>query len=191
MKLKQKNKRLSKFAIVSIILLVLTAGVIAYLLLANNSPTKTATTTKYYNPSTSTPTVDVPKSDNTQGQSTNAIPATKGRSTSTATPPASSVIPTTPYGQFVSNRTPKLSDSAQDAENSICSTTPGVTCQITFTLGSTVISLPAQTTDSNGNTSWAWSLKNKGITAGTWKVTITAVNGNNSAFAVDSLAVSQ
>lgn len=84
-----------------------------------------------------------------------------------------------PEGVFVSNHHPNLSGSpAPSTLNSTCSTTPGATCKITFTMGSVVKSLSAQTTDRGGSAYWNWKLQDVGLTAGSWQVQAVAhLNG--------------
>ena len=98
----------------------------------------------------------------------------------------------TPYGQFVSNQTPSLSDYSQQTEVSTCETTPGASCYIEFLkTGSSTIILATQTTDSNGVTSWTWNLNNKGFTVGTWEVRAIAVQGNQTQTATETMIVQQ
>jgi hypothetical protein len=103
--------------------------------------------------------------------------------------PSSSVQPTTPTGEFVSNHSPNLSGSpAPNTETSVCTTTPGVECQIKFTSGSVVKVLPAQQTDGNGNTLWnSWTLQSIGLTVGNWSITALASNGSKTAIAQDPM----
>src|SRR5882762_2796078 len=66
-----------------------------------------------------------------------------------------------PYGTFVSNHKSTLSGGT--AEQSVCITTPGASCSITFTNsgGDTKI-LQAQTADNNGTVYWNWDVKTAG-----------------------------
>lgn len=77
-----------------------------------------------------------------------------------------------PIGTYASNHQPSL--SANQIETSTCTTTPGATCQIIFTNGSTTKSLAAQTTDRGGSTYWNWRPKDLGLTTGTWRIQATA-----------------
>jgi len=192
MKIKQKNKRRPTIIASSVVLVLVITGVSLYLLnrshLNNQS---SASKNGLYDPTVNNPTTDVPKSDSTEGQSTNLIPGAKGQSNTTPPKPDANIQPSTPFGNFVSNHTPSLSDKTQDSETSTCSTTAGVSCQITFSSGTTVLSLPTQTTDVNGNTSWNWSLSVMKFTIGTWKVSVTATNGTNVSTNTDTLVVSR
>lgn len=91
-----------------------------------------------------------------------------------------------PSGDFVSDHHPNLSGSpAPNSMTSVCNTTPGATCQITFTMGNTVKSLPTQTTDSGGTTYWNWTLQQIGLTQGTWTIKATSSLNSNSLSASD------
>lgn len=85
-----------------------------------------------------------------------------------------------PSGDFVSNHSPNLSGSpAPNTETSVCNTTPGASCKITFTKSGVTKSLPAQTADPNGFVSWnSWKLQDIGLSAGSWKIqAIASLNG--------------
>jgi hypothetical protein len=83
----------------------------------------------------------------------------------------------TPDGNFVN--THKMGyDSAANTQQSVCVTTPGAKCNITFARGSEVHELGAQTTDRGGAAYWTWSPKSAGLSVGTWKVTAKATLGN-------------
>jgi len=93
--------------------------------------------------------------------------------------PTNLIVPT---GTFVSNHRPNLNNNpaGSDYLNSSCTTTPGATCQISFTMGSVTKFLPAETTDASGSSYWNnWRPQDYGITAGTW--TIQAIASLNSA----------
>lgn len=85
-----------------------------------------------------------------------------------------------PSGNFVSNHHPNLSGSpAPSTITSVCTTTPGGMCQITFSKNGVTKTLPSQMTDRGGSTYWNdWSLQTYQLTAGSWQVTATAsLNG--------------
>jgi len=95
-------------------------------------------------------------------------------------PPAPGTPPLTPTGNFVSNHHPNLGGSpAPSAVQSVCNTTPGAQCYVTFTNSQGVVkNLPAQKTDGSGATYWNWDVKQAGFTAGTWKIKVIAtLNG--------------
>jgi hypothetical protein len=75
-----------------------------------------------------------------------------------------------PTGNFVSSHTAKTTSN----EASTCNTTPGASCQITFTMGSLVKSLPAKHADAGGAVYWEWQPQDVGLTSGSWRVKATA-----------------
>lgn len=128
----------------------------------------------------------VTASETTKGAShpTNTGTTTKETSNdgsgATNTPPLVDKTVVAPTGEFVSNHHPNLGGSpAPNTMTSVCTTTVGVSCKITFTNASTgaVKSLPSQTTDAGGSTYWDWKLQDIGLTAGTWKVEAIASYG--------------
>ena len=96
-----------------------------------------------------------------------------------------------PSGDFVSDHHPNLSGSpAPNTMTSVCNTTPGATCQISFTMDGVTKSLPSQTTDSGGSTYWTnWKLQNVGLTAGSWSVEATASLNGQTKTASDSMSL--
>ena|GEM_PF-801580 len=148
-----------------------------------------------------TPKTVTTASSNTKGEpvdpsSSKAVTGTAVNGNSTGDKPASSPAapPTTPNnkdqgtsatsneplvvptGNFVSSH----EIPADQVEESVCTTTPGALCTITFTSGGTTITLrPAQqTTDKGGSAYWRWTPRGMGLAAGSWTVTVTAtLNG--------------
>lgn len=118
---------------------------------------------------------DTPLSDQTQTSGSTSSP----KDSSSAAPSLdTSVTPVAPAGTFVSNHRPNLSGSpAPSQENSTCTTTPGAECYIQFENDGVIKLLPAQVTDSNGNTSWDWDVKSLGLSQGSWTITAIAKNG--------------
>lgn len=93
-----------------------------------------------------------------------------------------------PTGDFVSNHHPNLSGSpAPNVMTSVCTTSPGTQCSITFTKGATTKSLPAQTTDREGSTYWNWKLQDIGLTQGTWEIKAVASFGSQTKTANDAI----
>jgi cytoskeletal protein RodZ len=85
-----------------------------------------------------------------------------------------------PYGNFVSNHSPGKNGSS--IETSVCLTTPGAQCSITFTSTanpSVVKTLAAGTADSSGAVYWNnWDVKAAGFTNGTWQIkAVATLNG--------------
>lgn len=89
--------------------------------------------------------------------------------------------PDQPTGDFVSNHKPGQNGSPL-TESSVCNTSPGASCQISFSMDSTTISLPKQTTDRGGATYWNdWTPAQLGLTPGDWQVrAIATMNGQTS-----------
>lgn len=100
--------------------------------------------------------------------------------TDTTTP--SGQPPIVPFGSFVSNHQPELESAWElNRMQSVCNTTEGATCKISFTKGSETKSLSAQKTDKEGAAYWSWTLQEVGLTEGTWKITASAtLNGQTS-----------
>ncbi|HSW79529.1 MAG TPA: hypothetical protein VLG47_02010 [Candidatus Saccharimonadales bacterium] len=184
---KKQTKKSSKKPLIIIILIILLIAAIGFWIWnKNNSPPTNATVpTNTGTPATANP--DVPGGTD-ENPSTGGGGSKDEGSNTPGTAPDSSVTPATPSGQFVSNHEPNLSGSpAPNTETSACTTTPGVLCKITFTSGSVVKSLPAQRTDSNGNTLWTnWTLQSVGLTKGSWQIAAVATNGSKSASVQDS-----
>ncbi len=172
-----------KIIIATVIALALAAGGGWYIYAKQNN-SSTNKTPGQYNPGYFNPDKNVPKPDkkSSDQSSDNSTAAEKGDSSSDSTNTNSSVQPKKPVGTFVSNHYPP-----PNQESSTCLTTAGVTCQIRFTKGSVTKKLPAKTTNSNGNASWAWTIQGVGLTSGTWKVSAVATNGNKTATAYDAL----
>ena len=92
-------------------------------------------------------------------------------------PPTTNVTLDPPSGDFVSSHTISLSAP----EQSVCNTTPGATCTITFAQGSTSKSLAVENTDRGGSAYWnGWTPKSIGLTPGSWTIQATAtLNGQS------------
>ncbi len=136
-------------------------------------PAKPASTASQYTkgqPTTSASSSGSKTNSSSSGSaSSNQSPGAQKSNSGSST--SSNVTLVTPTGNFVSDHRPNLSGTpAPNTMSSVCDTTPGATCQITFTMGSTVKSLPVQTVDSGGSTYWNWKLQDYGLTAGTWQI---------------------
>lgn len=96
-----------------------------------------------------------------------------------------------PSGDFVSNHHPNLGGSpAPNSLSSVCTSTPGASCTISFTQGKITKSLPTQTTDQGGSTYWNnWTLQGIGLTTGSWKITATSSLGNKTLSSVDPMGL--
>lgn len=97
-----------------------------------------------------------------------------------------------PSGAFVSNHQPSLSGaSSPSAMQSVCNTTAGASCTITFVNSASGVTktLAAQTTDKNGSAFWSWDVKSAGFSEGSWKITATATLNGQSSSSEDTLAL--
>ena len=85
-----------------------------------------------------------------------------------------------PSGMFVSNHNPSFSGAPYPSiEESTCFVEPGSTCYIEFSQKDLVIKLPPQETNSYGETSWVWDIKDSGLKIGEWKIAAISKKGNN------------
>jgi hypothetical protein len=109
-----------------------------------------------------------PPSDKTTGN----IGSTKSESGSTAEPDNNLALKP-PFGSFVSNHDPGANGSPT-REESVCITTPGATCYIKFTNGTSTTKLPQKITNDEGVASWSWDVKDANFTKGEWKITAVA-----------------
>lgn len=103
-------------------------------------------------------------------------PPTGDKSTA---PPTSGTELLAPGGSFVSSHHPSLGATANSSsEESICTTTPGAFCTITFKKDGVIKTLESLQTDSSGTAIWHWDVKSAGFIPGTWVITATAtLNG--------------
>jgi hypothetical protein len=88
--------------------------------------------------------------------------------------------PEAPFGDFISNHHPNLDSApAPSAVESVCNTTPGAQCQLSFTnMDGVIKTLEIRTTDGTGAAMWSWDVKTAGFTVGTWKIkAIATLNG--------------
>lgn len=92
-----------------------------------------------------------------------------------------------PYGSFVSNHMPSLSGAPGPAEESVCNTTIGASCSISFSKGITVKSLPSQKVDAAGAAYWNWSVKEIGLEQGEWKISAQSSLKNQTEIVSDNL----
>lgn len=168
-----------KIALSSIIVIVLLAFGVFILLHSSNSIVSSKKTT---HPTASKQSKQsTPKSTAKSNSTTPSITTNNTPTITPAGPSNSSQTLEAPFGSFVSNNNPSLSNSSQSYELSSCETTPGATCYIKFTnaQGQNII-LPSQVVDSQGVTSWGWNVNTKGFTVGTWSVTaIASLNGQD------------
>jgi hypothetical protein len=169
--------------IIGIVLVVLiVAGAIVYKKTRSSSTKSTAITT---------PT----SSAYTKGQSSTSTPSSGSTSSGQAdSKSATGSTGTTatllaPSGDFVSNHIPNLGGKpAPNTLTSVCNTTPGAECKITFTNGSVTKELSNQTVDSGGSTYWTnWKLQDVGLTTGSWEVQAVATMNGQTQTAKDAM----
>lgn len=93
-------------------------------------------------------------------------------------PVSTSAVLAAPFGTFVSNHRPGQNGSPT-AEQSVCNTTPGATCDIQFTNASGITkSLGAEVADSNGTAYWSWDINGGTLAPGSWQITaVVKLNG--------------
>ena len=74
-----------------------------------------------------------------------------------------------------------------DTLSSTCTTTPGATCEITFTKDTEAHSLGSETTDAGGTAYWnGWHPSDYDLTEGNWTVTAVAKLGNQTLSTTDA-----
>lgn len=137
-------------------------------------------------PATTTTTTAAAGPTTTTAPTTSAAPTTTTPSTAPSTEPATppdgdgdggGPAPQEPTGAFLSAHRLPTGDP-EVTVRSICQTTPGATCVITFTRGDVTRSLPEQTVDETGHASWNWKPAEVGLDLGHWDVQVTAtMNG--------------
>lgn len=128
---------------------------------------------------------------NTKSNSSSAVvktPPNNQKSPVASSSNSTTVNLITPTGDFVSDHHPNLSGSpAPNSMTSVCNTTPGATCAITFTNNGVTKSLPTVTTDAGGAVYWNWTLQNIGLTVGSWQITAIASLDGQTKTASDAL----
>lgn len=91
-----------------------------------------------------------------------------------------------PTGNFVSNHSPNLSGQpAPNTIQSVCVTSPGATCTISFSKDGVTKSLPVQGTDKEGAAYWSWQLQDLKLTEGSWTITAKATLNGSTKTATD------
>lgn len=102
-----------------------------------------------------------------------------GDAKSNTTGSASTTTLLAPTGDFISNHRPNLSGNpAPNTITSVCTTTPGASCVISFTKDGVTESLSSEVTDRGGSAYWNWKLQDIDLSEGVWHVTaIASMNG--------------
>lgn len=178
---KEKNKYLRPLPL---ILTAVAAAILAMTILELTNTThvfhkrKAVTSTIPADKSTGSGAADKSRSDSpsTPAENTTNPPAASDKST---TPPTSGTELLAPSGNFISNHRPSLGGVPNSSsEESICTTTPGAFCTITFKKDGVTKTLESLQTDNSGTVIWQWDVKSAGFIPGTWTVTATAtLNG--------------
>ena len=109
--------------------------------------------------------------------------SSKSTITSSQTNSSTTTVLIAPSGLFVSNHIQDNNSSSNI--QSICLTTPGANCNISFTMGNTTISLGVKTADKNGYVSWQWNTKDQNISSGTWQIKATTTLNGQTKITVD------
>lgn len=178
-----KTKR-HKLALTVIIVLLALAG-IGYALHSKKSDKQPVTANQYTKGEQAAGRSNA--GDTATGSSSTQVPPSSDNNKNSPNSGATGTL-LAPTGNFVSNHDPNLGGHpAPNTETSVCNTTPGATCQITFTKGSTVKSLSAITADSGGAAYWNWKLQTAGLTAGTWQIKAVAKLGGQTKTATDAM----
>jgi len=98
------------------------------------------------------------------------------------------ITPIAPFGTFVSNHRPNLDGkSSSNQMNSVCQTTPGVTCEIRFTSNGQIKILGPSKVGSDGYVSWDWKLQDIGLREGSWGIEAIAKNGDKTTATKDPM----
>lgn len=126
---------------------------------------------------------------NTKGEPKSAKKGSGSDSASSKNSPnGSTTALIVPSGSFVSNHHPNLSGSpAPNTMSSVCNTTPGASCKISFTKDGSTKSLDTQTADANGAAYWNWKLQDIGLAAGTWNIQASANLNGQTKTAADAM----
>lgn len=109
---------------------------------------------------------------NSKASSSTASAGTSNKSPQSTTNNNSSQTQVTllaPSGNFVSNHSPGQNGSPSQ-ETSVCNTSPGASCYISFTQGNIVKQLAPKTADANGSVYWDWDINSAGLSSGSWRV---------------------
>lgn len=146
-------------------------------------------------PSTSNPSQSPSPSVTTDKVAGSDTPPASSGASAAASPKADTAISGAqgpllePYGTFVSNHSPSLSDTngAPSGEQSVCITSAGASCYITFKRLGIVKTLETKIADSKGSVYWDWDVNKAGFSAGSWQITATATANGQTKSVNDTL----
>ena len=184
---KRPKKETPRHAILSIIVIVALLAIGGALVFANHHRHHNTKNNAGSGNTATNPNARLP------GQASSSTPSSSGSGAQAKAPdkpPVSSgKPPKAPDNDgLVSNHQPSLTPSGfnSNQENSVCVTSPGADCEITFTLGSTVKSLGKKQADATGAVYWSnWKLQDIGLTVGDWTITATATQNGQSGVTTD------
>lgn len=166
-KIKQFLTRRKKLLFVASIVVLLAIGAFVFYKMTIETPSVTST------PSTSQEQ-DQQAAQQGESQKNPASVQSNSQSDKQASGTTSSGAPASPQGNFVSSHRVGLSDSIE----SICATSSGASCQITFTRNGVVKSLDSNVVSSNGSVSWVWTPDSIGLSSGSWEIKAVASQNN-------------
>jgi hypothetical protein len=186
-KLKKTSHRRRTLLITSAIVAVIVGVcVLAWATNRSTKPAKTIKTISSSNPEATSP-ISEPSTSSTQTTNVTTTspspPVSVKNPVASASPSSGALVE--PTGPFVSNHNYDGS-SQENAENSVCNTTPGATCVIEFTQGNTTWQLAPEVANSDGAAYWQWNVSSSGLTQGSWTITATATLNGSSITATDS-----
>lgn len=187
----KRNKRFIIYATLCVVLLATLAGLrFTHHFPFSNSSTESSQSVTSANSETKGESGTTPETAKPNSSTSTSSPASSDQPGDQKATPSASATLVAPHGDFVSNHHPNLSGSpAPNILSSVCSTTAGASCTITFTKDGTTKSLTAQTTDRGGSTYWSWKLSDVGLTAGSWQVTARASLNNQTLSTTDSMTL--
>ncbi len=175
MKSNKKGKFLIKLAILAIVIIAI--SIIVYFKMNKSTKSSPITANQYTKGQTN-------NSKTKNGSSNSPSMATVKHSNSTSGSPVnnnqSNLALLSPSGNYVSNHNPGANNTPS-TETSVCNTTPGATCQISFNQGIVTKYLPTQITNQSGTTYWNnWNPQGIGLYAGKWTIKATSsLNGSS------------
>jgi len=188
-KTKRQKKSRPRFAVVAVVIVVIVLAAIGasvWHMHIRKTPQRTVSlVSTNTTPKSTTPQKGLPTTTTTTtGTTSTNNGGTAAKNPDNTTPTTQGAAPKTPANDgLVSNHQPSLSSSwGTNQESSVCNTSPGATCQITFTSNGVTKSLASEQADSTGAAYWNnWTLQSIGLTEGSWTITATAtLNGQTS-----------
>lgn len=181
----------SKLKIVIIVVVLLIIAGLSSILFMRSSPTQTTKAITASQNTKGEPTASAAQgssNSDANGAQNNSDSQAGDEKNQSSTDAATNVNLLAPTGDFVSNHHPNLSGSpAPSTMTSVCTTTPGASCAISFTKDGVTKSLSSQPTDRGGATYWSWKLQDIGLTVGSWKIQATATLNGKTMTSTDAM----